>query len=136
MKRLTEFGFLLLLVVFLASCEKEPSKPVGKLEELEILGTWEINAQTINGITDMSVLCCEFTEFMEDQDLNDHKGNYRTYGNGHESAGVFEIDPNNARILWGETNTQAYNYELQANQLRVSYVQENTSYELVYLRID
>ena len=68
---------ILLLVSSLMACQREGNDPApfDSLEATGILGRWEIADEVMNGvISDMLPRCCEFLEFIPDDNIGDYKG--------------------------------------------------------------
>ena len=125
------------LVLFLAGCSGDDPAPYDRLDDTGLLGTWEISGQTINGITNSSVVCCEFNEFTVDDNPDDLRGNYRTYGTGPEATGTFLVNELQSTIsVERSTDTTVLDYNLLNDNLTIEYMEDSTSIELEYVRID
>lgn len=74
MKYLRFIIFLPLLLAF--TCGEEVKYPNDKLLDIGVLGTWKISVESINGITDMTVNCCRFMDFVPDDNNQDLKGRF------------------------------------------------------------
>lgn len=135
----TSSHLITISIILLSSCDKqivEPDLP-GMLEQTGILGTWEIHSYEINGITDLSVNCCEFTEFKEDSRPDDYNGTYRTYGPGYESTGIFTINPTNSTLSFGDSSSQTvYEYDIQDEYLTFIYSENEDEIVLTYINRD
>ena len=77
--------------VISSSCKKAEVVQVDELNHLGLPGQWKQESITINGITNMSVPCCDYIEFKTDSEPNDLKGTFKATGVGYESNGVFEV---------------------------------------------
>ena len=136
MKTFSILLFTMAMVLF-SGCEKADEAPgqVKKLDATGILGTWEIQTYTANGITDMSIHCCEFTEFIDDDQPGDYNGLYKTYGPGYESNGIFTIDPDSSILVFGDSTDQTvYDYQIQNDNLTVYYTEDGDEIELTYIK--
>jgi hypothetical protein len=97
---------LFTILTVLTSCEKDETEQIDNLEQLGIFGQWKLETLTINGITDLSIQCCDYIEFKADSEIGDLKGEFRAYGVGYETNGVFEINTSNTSIQFDYGNTQ------------------------------
>ncbi len=124
-------------IILLASCKNQSTDPqeTDLLRETGILGTWEIQTYVVNGIMDLSVECCEFTEFREDDQPDDYHGTYRTYGPGYESNGSFTLNvPNSTLTLDDPDNPRVFEYLIQDDQLRIRYTEDEDDIEITYIK--
>lgn len=126
-----------IMLAALFGCSGDDPAPYDRLDDTGLLGTWEISSQTINGMTNPSVVCCEFNEFTVDENPDDLRGNYRTYGTGPEATGTFLVNELQSTIsVERATDTTLLDYSLLNDNLTIEYMEDSTSIELEYVRID
>lgn len=111
---------ILLITPFLMAfqCESDDPTPFDNLEEIGLLGRWEIQAEVINrNISDMIPRCCEFLEFETDADIRDYKG-LLTYTEAQSltNNGTFEVDINNQAILFIDNENDAFLFEFSLDE--------------------
>lgn len=96
------------------TCGEDVKYPNDKLLDIGVLGTWEISVESINGITDMTVNCCRFMDFVPDDNNQDLKGRF-IYRDGERqiSEGFFTVNPNQETIffLWNDDKELVYQYK-------------------------
>lgn len=137
MKLIISYILLAISIVLFSSCKKQvlQSEDPGMLEQIGILGTWEIQSYQVNGVTNMAIYCCEFTEFNDDNQPDDNNGTYRSYGSGVESNGKFTIDVKKSTISFGDSsNKKVYDYQIQDNNLTISYSKDEDEIIETYIK--
>lgn len=128
---------LLTTMTLLLSCNNDDDRNnQDLLEEIGLLGRWEIQSRLVNNISDLSALCCEFLEFQTGEAVSDTKGNLIYSGNGQDNNGTFEIN-NNGDVLLVDFGTGIDQYEIniQDNFLIIEYLQNNDNYSENWIRI-
>lgn len=128
---------VLLLIIFtvFSSCKKDEieesnnsNKQTDNLEPIGILGLWKLESRSVNGITDMSIQCCDYIEFNADNELHDLKGLFQASGNGYETNGVFELETANDTIQLVYDNTQkSYGFEISNDLMIFTYSEDSQS---------
>jgi hypothetical protein len=109
---------IILPLLMATTCLDEEIKfPNDRLNDIWVLGPWEISSESINGISDITVNCCRFLEFVPDGDSSDFSGKffYRE-GDRQVGQGSFTIDPNQKTIVFQQENQSesVYQYELDS----------------------
>ncbi len=129
---MTNFKFLIALFTILTgltvliSCEKDDTEQIENLEQFGILGQWKLETRTINGITDLSIQCCDYIEFEADSEIADLKGKFLANGVGYETKGVFEIDTSKTTIQFDYGDTQkSYEFQISEDLIIFSYSEDN-----------
>ena len=88
--------FLPLLMAF--QCEDDIEIADDNLNDSGLLGTWEIADETVNGLSDMLPICCEFFEFNPDDNKQDFTGLFvYTDSMGDVYDGLFTVDQTNQK---------------------------------------
>jgi hypothetical protein len=74
-------------------CGEEIKYPNDRLLDIGILAKWEISDESINSISDLTVKCFRFLDFVPDEDNRDYKGIF-IYSEGDKqiAEGVFTVD--------------------------------------------
>ena len=112
------FRFLLLALFLMAfQCEEDILIQEDDLSATGILGKWEIANESVNGISDMSVKCCRFIEFRDDENEKDLRGSlaYTEFDMIYE--GTFTVDPPAQQIVFEQDDfeTVVYNYTISSS---------------------
>ncbi|MEL6390673.1 MAG: hypothetical protein AAFQ02_10945 [Bacteroidota bacterium] len=95
--------FYLFLGFLLGSCSSaEP--PIDLLPSTGILGKWEIQNRSINGIEPLIVVCCEFIEFVADENLDDLTGDYSWSAGQFTGNGSFTLTEDLQGIILTDKN--------------------------------
>jgi len=108
---------LLFIALLLPSCERAAFDEEDLLYELGIMGRWEISSRTINGITDLTINCCEFLVLDGDSTSTDLAGQW-FYDDGDTliNQGTFVVD-----TLEGDIQFYSQNSTFSRNYVVVSY---------------
>ena len=122
--RMKNPGFLCTLFVFsmmsFTACEKE--EPLDHLEQLGVLGKWKLQTRTINGITGLEILCCDYLDLLPDSEYNDLDGEFKSTGPGYETDGTFRIDESRDTIEFSFNRRQlVYGFHLSKDLMTLSY---------------
>ena len=127
MKHLKYLPVVFLIILFvLTSCENDEIEQTDRIEQFGILGQWKLESLTINGITDLSIQCCDYIEFKKDTDSDDLKGEFIAYGVGYETNGVFELITSNNTIQFDYDNKQkVYEFQILDNLIIFKYSDDN-----------
>ena len=101
----------------LTECNKAIPQSDDLLFEVGLLGQWEISSRTINGVTDLSVQCCEFLELSSDSIVSDLSGLwYYDDGDTIMNQGTFLVD-----TVEGDIQFYSQNSTFTRNYVVVSY---------------
>jgi len=130
MKYVRKFAFLVSILTLLSSCKKNESQTPDNLEQFGILGEWKLETRTINGNSDLSVLCCDYIMFKTGNELDDLKGEFEAFGNGYETDGVFELNTVNSIIHFDYDNSQK-SYEFQISNNIITFIYDENSQEVI-----
>lgn len=129
----------LIISIFLFSCTTDDDNnktATNPLEELNLLGTWEISSRSFDGITPLTVFCCEFITLDDNTDTTDLIGNLTYMGNGIESNRVFEVSTSESTITFtnNDGNQLVMNYIIQNNTLQLQYTEDDVVIEEDWIR--
>lgn len=141
-----QLKFLLVLslafITVLTGCEKDEDNdaaPFDRLEAIGILGRWEIADEVMNGIiSDMLPRCCEFLEFIPDDNFGDYKGLLTSTKIGSVNNGTFEADVANQMISFMDDDNHEFifNYSVDDAQenLTIDFTEGETNYTQRWVR--
>ncbi len=133
--------FLLLAMFLMAfQCEEDILIPENDLESTGILGKWEIADESVNGISDLSVKCCRFLEFLEDENEKDLRGNFSYTEFDMIYEGTFTVDPPAQQIIFEheDLETLIYNYAINSSKdyLTFTYRDGDSDIEEGWVKIE
>lgn len=110
----------------LASCEKEDVQQVDELEQTGVLGQWKFEKRTVDGVSNLTVECCDYIVFETDSDLSDLKGTFRAFGAEYETNGVFELNTSNGTIQFDYNDSQKiYEFQISDDLITFTYSEGN-----------
>lgn len=130
MKYFRKFTILILILTVLSSCEKDEIQTPDNLEQIGVLGEWKLETRTINGISDLAVLCCDYIMFRTDNELDDLKGEFTAFGDGYETDGVFKLNTASNIIHFDYDNSQE-SYEFQISNDLITFTYDENSQEVI-----
>ncbi|MFP8487987.1 hypothetical protein ACKGJO_02720 [Gracilimonas sp. Q87] len=114
-------------LVTLTSCGVNEAEQMDSLEQTDILGEWKLDSRSVNGISDLSIQCCDYIEFKTDDDPSDLKGEFRSYGVGYETNGLFELKDSDKTIQFVYNDVQrAYEFQLSDDRLTFTYPEDDS----------
>jgi hypothetical protein len=136
-------AILLLLLSSLMACQRESNEPAtfDNLEATGILGRWEIAHEVMNGvISDMLPMCCEFLEFMPDDNIGDYKG-LLTFSDsqGLINSGTFRVDIANQMILFIDDDNDKFTFRYSVDNsqeyLTVEFTENGLNYTQDWVKV-
>ena len=110
---------LLIIFTLLTSCKDEKIEKTDPLEQIGILGKWNLQSLTINGITDL-IIHYDTIQFNTGDNIDDYKGEFRSVGPGYETIGEFQLNETNNTVLIEYSNTQRQ-YEFQISNTSMTF---------------
>jgi len=129
-----------LLMAF--QCESDDPAPLDNLEEIGLLGQWEIQDELIyDNISDMIPRCCEFLKFETDDDIRDNKG-LLTYTDSQNltNSGTFEVDINNQTVLFVDNENDEFLFEFSLDEskenLTIDFTEDGINYTQNWSKIN
>jgi hypothetical protein len=132
--------FHLSLLFFLAgsllitSCSDNDTGQEGQrsdqLEQYDILGEWQLEVRSINGITDAAVECCDILNLRTDEVKDDLSGVFVANGVGYETQGTFtlKLDANKLEFIHADENLE-YAFQVNADVLTFIYEEAGDTIE-------
>lgn len=134
---------ILLLAPFLMAftCDEDTDLEYDNLNELGILGAWEIRSVAINGISDLTVQCCRNIEFLPDGNNEDFIGSFTFNDKPSQSYdGVFTVDPTNQLITFQRDDNDEFVYSFSINSsqdsLNFTFTQNDAVFEQDWVKIN
>lgn len=126
---------LILSLAFLSvltSCEKDEEnvkiENPDNLEQIGIIGQWKLDFREINGISSLTVECCDYRNFEIDSKPNDWNGLLIAFGTGYETHGEFELDTSNESIEFScNGDTKLYDIQIAVDRIVFNYLEDNDS---------
>lgn len=113
---------LLAFFLILANCKKQEAEQTDNLNQYGILGQWKLEARSVDGVSDLSVQCCDYIEFKTDTKLDDLKGAFTASGLGYSSDGYFELQLNNDSIHFDFADRQkVFEFQVSGDQVTFTY---------------
>ena len=135
---------LMLFLPFLMAfqCESNDPTPFDSLEATGLFGRWEIANEVMNGvISDMLPKCCEFLEFIPDDNIRDNTG-FLTFtdSQGLINNGTFEVDITNQTILFIDDDNDEFTFEYSVDEsqenLTIDFTEDGTNYTQGWVGVD
>lgn len=133
-RKLLFMSFCATTLVF-GNCRNGEPIPMDRLEEIGILGKWELQSITIDGITDLSVPNGT-VEFLADGNANDRIGEFISQRDGIEDFGWFELDTATDSIFFSNRNNniRSFLYSLKGSSLTLKYSERGSVIEEGWVR--
>jgi hypothetical protein len=122
MKNLSEtFIIIFATLLLLTSCKKkEALEQTDNLQQTGILGLWKLDSREINGVLGLAVECCDYIEFITDGEPTDLKGEFKAFGAGYETNGIFELD-NTAETVEFTYGDKQLLYDIQISDYTIVF---------------
>lgn len=122
---------LISIIIFFSACKKEEDEVLAPnqqtqdkdpLEEYGILNEWKLEARSVDGVSDLSIQCCDSIILKSDQIIDDFQGSFTARGLGYEKEGTFEVDTLEKLIYFEyDTILKTYNFRLSDKRITFSY---------------
>lgn len=134
--------FLLLAPLLMAfTCDEDTDINYDNLNELGIFGEWEINSETIDGISDLTAQCCRLIEFLPDGNNEDFSGLFNYSVQPTQSYdGIFTVDPTNQVITFQREGNEEvmYSYTINNSQdtLSLTFTENEAVFEQDWVKIN
>lgn len=130
MKKLRLLLFAPLLMAF--QCDEVVDITVDQLNNSGIFGGWQLNDQTIAGITNMLPIDYRLFDFYPDSNKNDDQGNFTLEEPSTNLTGTFILNEEELTIIIRRENRDdlIYNYSMNIKKdvLTFSYVESNSEF--------
>lgn len=130
--------FFLFSLYLLGGCQNEETTPTCDLRQSDLIGTWEIQSLTIDGISSLAIVCCQFLELQEDGQAQDCQGGF-IYSDAQNliNQGSFVLAPSSLSISFNTGSRQfTYAYQVQNEQLTFIYQEDGAEFVETWARIN
>ena len=117
-------------IILLTGCDKDETEQIDNLEQVGILGQWKLDTRIVNGISSLAIECCDYIKFKTDSGLGDLKGEFRAFGVGYKTNGVFELNTSKNTIQFNYDNTQKL-YRLQISDDFITFTYSENNQEII-----
>lgn len=116
MKKIKYLFLMPLLMAF--QCEEEELHSIenDSLYTTKLIGGWEIESESTNGISDMTPKCCLFVDFYIDSNPDDNKGDYRYSDNTGVYNGGFTVNQTDDQIVFDNLDNQQLIYAFSVDE--------------------
>lgn len=111
---------LIVFSPFVSSCEEKQVEPNDPLDQIGILGKWKLDSRSVNNISDLSVMCCDYLTFSKSGSNDDLMGHFIASGAGYENDGEFELNTSLDSIAFTREN-EVLNYGVLISGERMTY---------------
>ena len=135
--------FLALILCFGCGKDESPQLEPEKtpqfcdMEQIGLLGEWEIQSRTTNGITPLIVFCCEFINLEDDDLLEDCNGAFKSEGVGYETEGFYTVNADEQTISFVFNNkTLIYGFQVQDTIINFEYTDDGNQIEESWAKVE
>ncbi len=127
--------FVIVLLFTLTACDNDEPNDDSALVKSGILGRWELQSRSFDGITPLIREVGYYLTLLEDKDRSDLTGDFFSVSPGSETAGLFELNPTSGtiRFEFGD-RTLTYEYEVQDDVLIFDYREDDTDIEEIWVK--
>jgi len=127
--------FGIVLIFFLTACDNDEPNEESALVKSGILGRWELQSRSFDGINPLIREVGYYLTLLEDKDRSDLNGDFFSVSPGSETEGVFELNPMNGtiRFEFGD-RTLTYNYGVRDDVLIFDYRYDDTDIEEIWVK--
>ena len=102
-----------------------------------VLGRWELQSRSYDGITPLIKEVGYFLTFLEDQDRSDQIGEFKAISPGSETDGIFELNPSDGTIRFEfRDNAPTYEYEIEGDALIFDYEEDGVEINELWVRAE
>ncbi|MDZ7807548.1 MAG: hypothetical protein U5K71_10580 [Gracilimonas sp.] len=122
-------NFAMLFVISLIAitgCGVNEAEQLDILEQTGLLGEWRLDSRSVNGISDMSIQS-DYIGFKTDDEPDDLKGEFRSYGVGYETNGLFQLNDSDNTIQFVYNDKQrSYEFQISDDRLTFTYPEDDS----------
>jgi hypothetical protein len=125
----------IVMLFILTACDNDEPNDDSALVKSGILGRWELQSRSFDGINPLIREVGYYLTLLEDKDRSDLSGDFFSVSPGSETEGVFELNPMNGtiRFEFGD-RTLTYNYEVRDDVLIFDYREDDTDIEEIWVK--
>ena len=124
-----------LLLFILTACDNDEPNDDSALVKSGILGRWELQSRSFDGITPLIREVGYYLTLLEDKDRSDLNGDFFSVSPGSETTGLFELNPTSGTIRFEfRSDTLIYEYEVRDDVLIFKYRENGTEIEEIWVK--
>lgn len=123
------------MLFILNACDNDETNDDSALVKSGILGRWELQSRSFDGITPLIREVGYYLTLLEDKDRSDLNGDFFSVSPGSETTGLFELNPTSGTIRFEfRSETLFYEYEVRDDVLIFNYQEDGTDIEEIWVK--
>jgi hypothetical protein len=127
--------FVFVILFVLIACDNDEPNDDSALVKSGILGRWELQSRSFDGITPLIREVGYYLTLLEDKDRSDLNGDFFSVSPGSETTGLFELTPTSGTIRFEfRSETLIYEYEVREDVLIFNYREDGTDIEEIWVK--
>jgi len=127
--------FVFVILFVLIACDNDEPNDDSALVKSGILGRWELQSRSFDGITPLIREVGYYLTLLEDKDRSDLNGDFFSVSQGSETTGLFELTPTSGTIRFEfRSETLIYEYEVREDVLIFNYREDGTDIEEIWVK--
>jgi hypothetical protein len=127
--------FVFVILFVLTACDNDEPNDDSALVKSGILGRWELQSRSFDGITPLIREVGYYLTLLEDKDRSDLNGDFLSVSPGSETTGLFELNPTSETIRFEfRSETLIYEYEVREDVLIFNYREDGTDIEEIWVK--
>lgn len=139
MKQIVRAGSVLFLSFLwsLTACNKTELRVESVIEQAGLPGTWEVTQIEINGVSDMTPICCQWIVISEDGIPEDRCGTFRYYDAFSDRSGIFELSSDtDSMTIYLDDDVFKRAYSVQSDELQLDYIEDGDAFFTTWKKIN
>jgi len=127
--------FVFVILFVLIACDNDEPNDDSALVKSGILGRWELQSRSFDGITPLIREVGYYLTLLEDKDRSDLNGDFFSVSPGSETTGLFELTPTSGTIRFEfRSEILIYEYEVREDVLIFNYREDGTDIEEIWVK--
>ena len=127
--------FVFVILFVLIACDNDEPNDDSALVKSGILGRWELQSRSFDGITPLIREVGYYLTLLEDKDRSDLNGDFFSVSQGSETTGLFELTPTSGTIRFEfRSEILIYEYEVREDVLIFNYREDGTDIEEIWVK--
>jgi len=127
--------FVFVILFVLTACDNDEPNDDSALVKSGILGRWELQSRSFDGITPLIREVGYYLTLLEDKDRSDLNGDFLSVSPGSETTGLFELTPTSGTIRFEfRSEILIYEYEVREDVLIFNYREDGTDIEEIWVK--
>ena len=127
--------FVFVILFVLTACDNDEPNDDSALVKSGILGRWELQSRSFDGITPLIREVGYYLTLLEDKDRSDLNGDFFSVSPGSETTGLFELTPTSGTIRFEfRSEILIYEYEVREDVLIFNYREDGTDIEEIWVK--